>query len=63
MEDEVHQDQEVSLAIVHKLVDGLERDFLSSRIEEEKTDFVVQGMFILATFLTVLRGKEVFQSV
>ena len=63
MGDEVHQDQAVTLGVVHKLVDGLERDFIASRIDEEKDSLVDQAIFILAAFLAALRGEEVFKLV
>ena len=48
MENEVHQDQVVTLGMVHKLADRLERDFLEG--------FVDQVIFILAA----LWGNEAF---
>lgn len=56
MVDEVHQDQAVILGVVHKLVYGLERDYQSSKIEEERDSFVDQAVFVLAAFLVALRG-------
>ena len=53
---EVHQDEVVTLAIVHKLVNGLEIDFLVCIIDEEREGFVDQAIFILAAFLVAFRG-------
>ena len=63
MGDEVHQDQAVTLAVMHKLVDGLEKDYKASRVEEERDGFVDQDIFVLAAFLAALRGEEVFKLV
>ena len=51
MGDEVHQDQAVTLGVVHKLVEGLERDFIASRIDEEKDSLVDQAIFIFGSLL------------
>ena len=63
MGDEVYQNQAVILGVVHLLVEGLERDFLASKTEEEKDSLVDQAVFILAAFLAALRGEEVFKLV
>ena len=44
------------MAVVHKLVDGLEENFLTSIIKEEKEGFVYQIFFAFVDFLVVLRG-------
>ena len=63
MNDEVHQDQAVTLGVVHQLIEGLERDFIASKIEEEKDSLVDQATFILVAFLAALRGDEVLKFV
>ena len=57
MEGEVHQDQAVTLGVVHKLVDEFERDYQSSEIEEKRDSVVDQTVFILVVLLVVLRGE------
>ena len=49
--------------VFHKLVDGLKKDFLASKIEEEREVFVGQDIFVLAAFFVVLRREEVFKLV
>ena len=44
------------MAVVHKLVNGLEEKFLASIIKEEKEGFVYQIFFAFVDFLVVLRG-------
>ena len=63
MNDEVHQDQAVTLGVVHQLIEGLERDFIASKIEEEKDSLVDQAIFTLEDFLAALRGEEVLRLV
>ena len=36
MGDEMHQDQVITLAVMHKFVEGLDLDFSRSKSEEEK---------------------------
>ena len=59
MGNKVYQDQAVTLVLVHKLVDRLEREYLASKIEKEKEGFVDQAIFILAAFLVVLREMRI----
>jgi len=63
MGDEVHQDQTITLAVVHKLVEDLKLDFLRSQSREEKEGITDQAIFVLAAFLAALRGEEVFKLV
>ena len=49
--------------MVHQLVEGLERDFLARKNEEEKDSLVDQAIFILVAFLAALRGEEVLKLV
>ena len=57
MGDEVHQDQAVTLAVMHRLIDGLEKDYKASRVEEERDGFVDQAIFVMAAFLVALKGE------
>ena len=59
MEDKVHQDQEVTLVVIYKLIDGLERDFLARKREEDRKGLVDQYIFILAVSLAALRRRRV----
>ena len=63
MNDEVHQDQAVTLGVVHQLIEGLERDFIASKIEEEKDSLTDQAIFTLEDFLAALREEEVLKLV
>jgi len=53
----------VNLGMVQKLEDGIERDYQSSRIEEERDSFADQAVFVLAAFLAALREGEAFKLV
>ena len=57
MGDEVHQDQAVTLTVIHRLIDGLEMDYKASRVEEERDGFIDQAIFVLAAFLVALKGE------
>ena len=47
--------------MVHRLVNNLEKDYRDSRGNEKRENIANQAVFILAAFLTVLRGEEVFK--
>ena len=49
--------------MVHQLIEGLERDFIASKIEEEKDSLVDQAIFTLEDFLAALIGEEVLKLV
>ena len=59
--NEVHQDQAITLEVVHRLVDNLERDYKDSGGNDKKEHIANQTVFILAAFLAALRGEEVFK--
>ena len=59
--DEVHQDQAVTLKVVHRLVDNLEWDYRDSGGNEKKEHIANQAVFILEAFLVALRREEVFK--
>ena len=40
MGDEVLQDQAITLAVIHELVDGLEREYMVCGIKEEREGLV-----------------------
>ena len=63
MGDEVYQYQSIMLAVMHKLVDGLDFDFSRSNSREEREGITNQAIFVLADFLVVLRREEVFKLV
>ena len=63
MGDEVYQDQAITLAVIHKLIEGLDIDFNQSKSIEEKEGIADQAVFVLAAFLAALRGEEVFKLV
>ena len=63
MGDEVHQDQAITLAVMHKLIEGLDFDFDRSKSNEEKGVIADQAVFVLAAFFAALRGEEVFKLV
>ena len=59
----MYQYQSIMLAVMHKLVDGLDFDFSRSNSREEREGITNQAIFVLADFLVVLRGEEVFKLV
>lgn len=63
MGDEVHQDQAITLVVMHKLIKGLEFDFARNTSNEEKEGIADQAVFVLAAFLAALREEEVFKLV
>ena len=63
MDNEVHQNQAVTLEVVHNLVDRFGRDFITRKIGEKREGFVDQTIFVLAVFWVVLREKELFKLV
>ena len=63
MGGEVHQDKAITLNAVHKLVEILELEYMNSPNDVDKEKFVDMAVFILASFLTGLRGEETFKLV
>lgn len=63
MGDEVHQDKAITLDVVHRLVEGLELEYLNSPNNLDKQNFVDMTVFILASFLAGLRGEETLKLV
>ena len=61
MGDEVYQDHAITLAVIHKLIKGLDFDFSHSKLSEEKEAITNQAIFVLAVFFVALRGKKVFK--
>ena len=59
--DEVHQNQAISLEVIHMLVDDLEKEFSKSKDERKKEYLSDLAVFILAYFLAGLRGEETFK--
>ena len=56
MGDESHQDQAITLEVIHRLVEVLEK-YYRSNVENEKREHISnQAVFILAAFLATLRG-------
>ena len=51
MGDEVHQDQAITLAVMHKLIEGLDFDFDRSKSNEEKGVIADQAVFFWQPFL------------
>ena len=58
MGDEVRQDKAITLEVIHKLMEGLEEEFLGSRSNEERSALADMAVFSLASFLAALRGEE-----
>ena len=63
MGDEVHQDKAITLDVVHRLVEGLEQEYLNSSNDIDKERVVDMAVFILASFLAGLRGEETLKLV
>ena len=58
MGDEVHWNKATTLDVVHKLIDGLEIEFVQVVTEDIKERIVDMAVFIFASFLGGLRGDE-----
>ena len=52
--DEVHQDKVVTLKVVHKLIEGLEDEYVKACGDQVKENIVYIGVFILASSLAGL---------
>ena len=63
MGNEVHQDKAVTLEVIHKLIDGLEDEYVRGTSDRDKEIIVDMGVFILASFLAGLRGEEILKLV
>ena len=63
MGDVVHQDKAVTLEVIHKLVEGLEEDYLEGKTYREKEKIADIAVFILGSFLGGLRGEETLRIV
>ena len=59
MGDEVHQDQAITLEMIYRLVDNLEKDYRDSGGNEKREHIANQAVFMLAAFLAAIRGEEV----
>ena len=58
IEDEVHQDKTITLAVIHKVVESLETEQGLRRSDEEREKIVNVAVFVLVSFLEALRGEE-----
>ena len=58
MWDEVPQDKAVSLEVIHKLMKGLEEEYLEAGTDEERVALADMSVFILVSFLAVLSGEK-----
>ena len=63
MGDVVHQDKAVTLDVVHKVIEGLEVDYLEERNDGAKEKIADVAVFVLASFLAALRGEETLKIV
>ena len=61
--DEVHRDKAITLDVAHRLVEGLELEYLNSSNDVDKEKFADMAVFILASFLAGLRGEETLKLV
>ena len=57
MGDIVKQDKVVTLNVIHKLIEGLEEDFLTEPEQAAKENISDAALFILTSFLERLRGE------
>ena len=63
MGDVVKQDKAVTLDVVHRLVEGLKKDFLSEQDQAAKEKVADAAVFILVSFLGGVRGEETLKLV
>ena len=61
MGDIVHQDKNVTLDVVHKLVEGLQVDYHEGGEDREKEKIADVAVFV--SFLAGLRGEEILRIV
>ena len=61
--DVVKQDKAVTLDVIHRLIEGLEEDFLTELDPAAKEKISDAALFILASFLGGLRGEETLKLV
>ena len=57
------QDKAVALEVIHKLVEGLEEDYLEGKTDREKEKIADTALFNLRSFLAGLRGEETLRIV
>ena len=50
MEDDVCQDKEITLEVVHKLIEKLEEDYLEADNDEERGTLANMKVFVLVFF-------------
>ena len=53
----------MTLEMIHKLVEGLEDEYVIATSDGDKESIVDMGVFILASFLAGLRGEETLKLV
>ena len=53
----------MTLNVVHKLIKGLEDEYVRAISDHDKESIVDMGVFILASFLAGLRGEEALKLV
>lgn len=63
MGDEVHQEKDIPLAVIHKVVNSLETEYDSRRSDGERETIVNIAVFVLASFLEALRGEKTLKIV
>ena len=63
MGNEVRQDQQITLKVLHKLVEILEQDYEHCLTNNDKERIADLAVFTLASFLAGLRGEEIMQMV
>ena len=55
----VKQDKDITLDVIHRLVEDLELEYIEADSDKEKVELADMTVFILAFFLGALKGEEV----
>ena len=58
MGDEVRQGKVITLEVTHRLIEGLEEEYLEAGFDDEREALVDMSVFVLASLLAALRGEE-----
>ena len=61
MRDEVRQDKVVILEFVHRMIEGLEEEFLRAKMDIVRGELCDMAVFVLSSFLAAFRGEETFK--
>ena len=61
MGDESHQDQAITLEVIHRLIEDLEKDYRDNAEIDKREHIANLTIFVLAVFMATRRGEELFK--